>query len=108
MFENTQRAIAELNNALFNDVNQAVTLAKTTVVPAVTLIFGRITETAKNTADKANSTVPPVAPVSEPVSDPLPTPEQNMAIKGLRAVGKTDEYIAKELGVSIRTVKMAV
>lgn len=111
MFEKTQEAANKLGAAVTEDATQALAVAKAAVIPAVSGFFGKIANAANTVASgvedgslfqKAKDAVAPA-----PDADPLPTEAQNKAIIGLRAIGKTDEYIAKELGVSIRTVKMA-
>jgi DNA-binding NarL/FixJ family response regulator len=117
MFEKTQKAATDLSVAVTEDANQAVSMAKAMVVPAVAGLFGTLAGYANKIKEgvesgefvaKAKDAVASATKTAESaVADPLPTQEQNTTIAVLRASGKSDEQIAELLGVSIRTVKMA-
>jgi hypothetical protein len=108
MFEKTQKAVTELSQAVSQDVASAITLAKAVVVPTVTEYLNKIAAAAQNTSQgvQDGSLFKTTEQAVKPVADPLPTEAQNDAIKVLRALGKTDEEIAKAVGVSVLTVKM--
>lgn len=115
MFEKTQKAATDLSVAVTEDANQAVSMAKAMVVPAVAGLFGTLAGYANKIKEGVESgefvakAKEAVSTATKPAAeaDPLPTQEQNTTIAVLRASGKSDEQIAELLGVSIRTVKMA-
>lgn len=118
MFEKTQKAVTELSQAVSQDLASAVAMAKAVVVPTVTEYLNKIAAAAQNTSQgvqdgslfKAGPDANQLAKCNDggTFADPLPTEAQNDFIKVLRVLGKTDEEIAEVVGVSIRTVKMAV
>lgn len=108
MFEKTQKAANELGAAVTADATNAVAVAKAAVIPAVSGFFNKIAAAANGVAagvEDGSLFKPTEKPAT--VADPLPTAEQNTAINSLRALGKSDEEIAKTVGVSVLTVKMA-
>jgi DNA-binding NarL/FixJ family response regulator len=113
MFEKTQKAASELGAAVTADATIAVAKAKAAVIPAVSGFFGKIAAAAQTVAEGVEDGSifkPATTPATEPKvdADPLPTEEENAAIRTMRARGQSDEQIAHILGVSVRTVKMAV
>lgn len=114
MFEKTQKSAAELGVAVVEETNQAVNMVKAMVVPTIAGFFGTIAGAANKAKENVQSgdffskakEAATAAPKAE--ADPIPTAEQNTTILVLRAAGKSDAEIAKILGVSILTIKMAV
>ena len=117
MFEKTQKAANELGAAVTEDATKAMAFAKAAVIPAVSGLFSKIANAANTVAQgvedgslfKAGPDANQLAKAHDggTFPDPLPTKEQNEAIRALRAVGKTDEEISESLGITIRTVKMS-
>lgn len=122
MFEKTQQAATQLSQAVTEETNEAVNTVKAMVVPAVAGFFasiagaatkakegvesGEFLQKAKDAVSRAGvATADDGGPKVE--AAPLPTREQNDAIKTLRSIGKTDEEISEIVGVSVLTVKMA-
>lgn len=107
MFEKTQKAANELAGAVAEETTQAFALAKATVIPAVGDFFGKIADAANKLKEGVENGDLFKASETEASADPLPTEAQNSAIKVLRSLNKDDEEIARIIGVSVRTVKMA-
>jgi hypothetical protein len=115
VFEKSQKAVTDLSVAVTEDVNQSVAIAKAVVVPAVAGFFGSIATLANKVqagvADgslfKAAEAKVAETVAAKPEPAPFPTPEQNAAIKTLRALGRTDDEIAGIVGVTVLTVKQA-
>jgi hypothetical protein len=93
VFEKSQKAVTDLSVAVTEDVNQSVAIAKAGVAD------GSLFKAAEA---KVAETV-----AAKPEPAPFPTPEQNAAIKTLRALGRTDDEIAGIVGVTVLTVKQA-
>jgi len=111
MFEKTQKAAADLAAAVTEEASAAGATIKASVIPSIGNFFGAIAASATKVKEGVEDGSLFKATKSDTTGwyrpDPIPTPEQTKAIIGLRAIGKTDEYIAKEIGVSVLTVKMA-
>lgn len=113
MFEKTQKAANELGAAVTADATNAVAVAKAAVIPAVSGFFNKIATGAQSVAagieDGSLFETVKTSVAGKPATeaDPLPTQEQNTAIRSLRALGKSDEEIAATVGVSVLTVKMS-
>lgn len=114
MFKKTQEAAVQLSSAAITDTNEAINTAKAMIVPAVAGFFNSIATAATKAKENVesgeflNKAKAAVADAVKPEAAPFPTAAENDAIKVLRTLGKTDEEIAKAVGVSVLTVKMAV
>ena len=89
-------------------IEEALVQLKDALVEEATALVERVKGAAEQLVEQFNEHVESLTEGAAPIADPLPTPEQNDAIKALRIAGKTDEDIAGFLGISIRTVKMAI
>lgn len=126
MSERIEKAFKELVDAVNDEATSKVTEIKTIVEPIVTQAVAQVTaavvasrfkfsdlfkdlkEGVTPEAEKADPNVDAKSNDGGAFADPLPTPAQNDAIRTLRTLGKTDEEIAFAVGVSVRTVKMAI
>lgn len=110
MFEKTQKAAADLAAVVTEEATAAGATIKASVIPSIGNFFGAIAASATKVKDgiEDGSLFKAAEKSSGFNPDPIPTPEQNKAILGLRALGKSDAEIALMVGVSVRTVKMAV
>lgn len=115
MFEKTQKAINELRSAVSLDVTSAIATTKAVVAPVVAEYLNKFANAAQTVASgvedgslfKPDANHQAKSNDGGTFADPLPTEEQNNVIKVLRKLGRTDEEIAKAVGVSVLTVKMS-